>query len=40
MLIETIDREIGVNKSGDVGYITGLPSFANTKHAGKNKDAK
>ncbi len=40
MLIETIDREIGVNRSGDVGYITGLPSFPNTKHAGKDKDTK
>ncbi|MBS4179524.1 PhoX family protein [Lederbergia citrea] len=31
-LIETIDKEIGVNKSGDVGYITGLPSFTKAKH--------
>ncbi|MBU8877504.1 DUF839 domain-containing protein [Bacillus sp. FJAT-29790] len=34
-LIETIDKEIGVNKSGDVGYITGLPSFTNTTHPSK-----
>ena len=25
-----MDKEIGINKTGGIGYISGLPSFTNT----------
>ncbi|PLT35287.1 PhoX family phosphatase [Bacillus sp. V5-8f] len=39
-LLSAIDREIGINKTGGVGYISGLPSLVSKSEAQDNENQK